>query len=356
MNNNIDKYLGDLIQQDLTFDMKPLRIGAIVLGGLGDALDFWAWLAGCRKRFPTASIVAYTGNDRSNTAELLEKYSPANIALPFKRYLKRFGLLKLPIRGSSWQSLSDIERTKYDLFFDLRPYGCGIYKKMDNDYQFFCPDWFTEAYENMLSGHTANLTQMGLSVVALRNLATGMEGDYTFIQFPLNNLIEKLSVPYVTIHHGAQKGMKTKLWYVTYWAELTNWLKGKGYHVYQLGIKSEERIKGAISLLGKTSLFQTAAILKNAAHHIDTEGGLVRLAKCGNINQHCTVLGGATPKELFGFPDNNNIWLNVCEPCYLRVGFWNTECRWRLQGMEYEHRCMRKIYPELVIESLKEIL
>ena len=352
---NIEDYLKNLLNQYLDFTNRPLRIGAILLGGLGDALDFIAWLHGCRRMFPQATIVAYTGNETANTASLLEKFSPADIALPFKRHLKHFGI-KTPIRGSSWQSLAEIERVKYDIFFDLRPYGCGIYR---GDH-FFCPDWFQPAYNNMLSVHTADLAAMGLSVVALRNLATGMDGNYSNIQFPIVPVDEGIGVnltePYITIHHGAQKDMKTKLWPREYWQILVRYLKENKYTVYQLGIKGEKLIEGAVNLLGKTTIFQTANILKHAIQHIDTEGGLVRLAACGNIQTKCTVLGGATPKELFSFPQNNNLWLNTCDPCYMRVGHWYQYCSRRVQGLEFDQICMKKLYPEKVIESIRKFL
>tara|TARA_Y100000310_G_scaffold249502_1_gene255568 strand:+ start:716 stop:2638 length:1923 start_codon:yes stop_codon:yes gene_type:complete len=313
---------------------------------LGDTLDFWAWLAGCRRMFPDAKIAAYTGNGRDNFDALMGKHSPADTAFPFKRHVKFWRFFRGEVLNSSWPSFVHSEKQHYDIFFDLRPYGAGIYTKAS----FFCPVWFEDAYHHMLSHHTAELSSLGLNVISLRNLATGMDGTYKDIQFPLEEYPLPIS-PYVTIHHGGCAA--PKLWHSDYWEEVVRWLKGKDFKVLQLGISGEKYIPGAEDLRNKTTLEQTAYIIKHSSHHIDCEGSLVRLAQCGNIQTKCTVLGGASQKALFSFPQNNNLWLDICSPCaYINADFWRGKCPRRYEGEEIEHCCMQKLTPDIVIDSL----
>ena len=350
MIQNIEEHIRNLLEKFLDIQPAKLRIGAICLGGLGDTLDFWAWLAGCRRMFPDAEIVAYTGNGRDNFDALMGKYSPADTAFPFKRHIKFWRFFRGEVLNSSWLSFVRSERQHYDILFDLRPYGAGIY----TEDLFMCPSWFEKAYHQMLSHHTAELSSLGLNIISLRNLATGMDGTYDDIRFPLEEYPLPDS-PYVTIHHGGCAA--PKLWYPDYWEEVVQWLKSRGVKALQLGRKSEERIAGAVDLRNKTTLEQTAFILKNSSHHLDCEGSLVRLAQCGNIQTKCTVLGGATQKALFSFPQNNNLWLDICPPCaYLKPDFFKGKCARRYEGEEIEHCCMRKLTPDIVIGSISKEL
>ncbi|HUC16223.1 MAG TPA: glycosyltransferase family 9 protein [Acetobacteraceae bacterium] len=78
------------------------------------------------------------------------------------------------------------------------------------------------------------------------------------------------------------------------------------------------------SLVGETTIQQTAALLKHAAWHIDNEGGLVHLGRC--FGTRSTVVFGPTPIDFFAYEGNVNIRPASCGGCWWITETWMARC------------------------------
>jgi ADP-heptose:LPS heptosyltransferase len=168
-----------------------------------------------------------------------------------------------------------------------------------------------------------------------RNSLVDMFFDYTDIKAAaaLNNSA------YVTIHHGADKkmsasgGRQTKNLPTSTWNAVVPLIHAAGYKVVQLGESHEDKIEGIdVDLRGRTALRETAQILKMAQAHLDTEGGLVHLAR--TVQTRSVVAFGPTPIDFFGYPQNENIAPPVCGNCWWVKDNWATECPRGLRSPE----------------------
>ena len=86
----------------------PIRIGALKLGGLGDACDFAVILHGIRKQFPNTTIVAF-----SNTGEVILSNYVDGVIID---------------RKHTWHDLFRMHAWKFDVFYDLHPHAGLVYK------------------------------------------------------------------------------------------------------------------------------------------------------------------------------------------------------------------------------------
>ncbi len=144
---------------------------------------------------------------------------------------------------------------------------------------------------------------------------------------------------YITIHHGsdpkmaAAGGQQTKNLPTKTWIKIVERVRNAGYAVVQLGETHEERVPGVDhDFRGRTSLEHTAYVLKTAAAHIDTEGGIVHLAR--TTNTPSAVAFGPTPVGFFGYPDNRNLAPPVCGNCWWTTETWSKACPRGLPGPE----------------------
>jgi ADP-heptose:LPS heptosyltransferase len=160
-------------------------------------------------------------------------------------------------------------------------------------------------------------------------------------------------VPYITVHHGADKnmssgkGLQTKNVPVATWAAIARFVKAEGFAVVQLGEVDEDLIPGIdYDFRGRTSFDETAYVIKYACVHVDTEGGLVHVARA--VNTRSVVMFGPTPVEFFGYPSNVNIPSTVCGNCWWTTRDWAVKCP---RGLE-EPSCMAEHVPQDVAKSV----
>ncbi len=167
-------------------------------------------------------------------------------------------------------------------------------------------------------------------------------------------LIESLG-SYVTIHHGCDPRMRrndgklqTKNWPKERWEAIISYIRTNyGIKVVQLGTADEERLSGALDFfMGVTDFEQSALLLKNARFHIDTEGGLVHVARA--VKTPSLVLFGPTPLEFFGYPQNANIQKGNCHDCWWTTKDWFQSCP---RGL-VNPACMDAIVPSALHDAL----
>jgi hypothetical protein len=121
--------------------------------------------------------------------------------------------------------------------------------------------------------------------------------------------------------------------------------------IVQLGSATSVSIEGVdYNLLGKTTMEESAEIIRNAVLHIDGESGLVHMAACfGTLS--CVVFG-PTSYDYFSYPDNINIKPSFCGNCWWMTEDWLKECP---RGFA-EARCLSEQPPEIVAGTIADYL
>ncbi len=196
------------------------------------------------------------------------------------------------------------------------------------------------------------LNKLGLvGVTSSLPIQSDSEVDF-FIPDWFPEILPELSgIAFATIHHGSDKkmaaagGVQTKNLPTRTWNEIAASIAASGLKVVQLGEAHETLVDGVdIDLRGKTSLIETAFVLKMASVHVDTEGGLVHLARA--MNTRSVVAFGPTPVGFFGYPQNDNIAPPICGNCWWTSNRWATQCPRDLP----EPECMSTHSPALLAE------
>ncbi|MBS0476440.1 MAG: glycosyltransferase family 9 protein [Proteobacteria bacterium] len=165
--------------------------------------------------------------------------------------------------------------------------------------------------------------------------SAGNWGDFFAIEpwarFAKHAYLRDLHRPYVTVHHGADRymadasGMQTKNLPLSTWREIVALLDEQGIATVQLGEAHESPIPGVtVDLRGKTQFPQTAQVIRFAQCHIDTEGGLVHLARA--VGSSAVVAFGPTAERFFGYPENVNIPAAECGDCWWTTSDWAVRC------------------------------
>jgi len=152
---------------------------------------------------------------------------------------------------------------------------------------------------------------------------------------------------YVTVHDWAFGGRQPKCWYLDRWGVVIQYLRNLGYEVYQVGAKEEDAMPGATKLLGKLSLNQSVALIKDAVLHIDNEGTLAHITPW--LKVPTIVLYGPTSRNWL-HKENVNIEAGDCHECEGLPGWW------RKCPKDRDCECMKLITPDMVIEKINFLL
>jgi ADP-heptose:LPS heptosyltransferase/SAM-dependent methyltransferase len=164
---------------------------------------------------------------------------------------------------------------------------------------------------------------------------------------------------YVTVHDGFDNtariapGQATKCWPIDSWTRMVAALRAArpDLAIVQLGAAKSRPISGVhIGLLGQTSLAQTAWILKGSALHIDTDSGLVHLARA--VHTRSVALFGPTDTGLYGHDDNINLRAGDCADCWWSTPDWLSRCPRGLPAPA----CMAAIAPSAVADTAVKLL
>jgi SAM-dependent methyltransferase len=235
----------------------------------------------------------------------------------------------------------------------------------------FLPALAAWPIRNNMLGRDAQ--RMGLSVLDVAG-KTGLfdVGAYTPIPFfPRSQdhaILDELELApgnvYVTVHNGvdnvslrnlASGGgaplQPTKLLPMSTWKDVVVRLKQAGVIVVQVGERDDVFIDGTnFDLRGRTDLSSAALVIKHAACHLDTEGGLVHLARA--VNRRSVVMFGPTPPAFFGYPHNNNLAPPKCGDCWWVTPTWLVDCPRRTAGP----LCMASHSAELISNQVLEVI
>jgi ADP-heptose:LPS heptosyltransferase len=336
------------------------RIAVLGVGGLGDILDMTPLLDALSARFPSCELYALHTNPL--VREILGPWALLSgvFVLP---HSARDGFIEHFSKTDHFDMIVDFRYVAHCIrcvgsrvpedFFEaaddaIRPWlkYLTIWPAMIN----------TLEREAHASGHNV-YSLMG----ATSGLSIGIEPPLHFVPPPsafsiLTSIPER---PYVTVHNGIDRNMDeymegrpaTKMLPLITWEAIVSRLRSRGIAVYQLGVSGETPIRGADHrLLGRTSVSQAAAVLQHAAVHIDTEGGLVRLARA--VHAPSVVLFGPTSVPFHGFPSNVNMAAGGCANCWWSCDDWLSECPRGTSGPA----CMTAHDPSDVVARCEELV
>ncbi|MDN5328058.1 MAG: heptosyltransferase [Candidatus Woesearchaeota archaeon] len=142
-------------------------------------------------------------------------------------------------------------------------------------------------------------------------------------------------------------------WDISKYTELISRLKGKGFEVLLIGGINDKPIEKEIlknvecvSAIGKTTLMESAALLKKCDAVVCNDSGPMHLA--ASVNDRVISLFGPTlPSEKAPLNERSvYIWKQIgCNPCYDLYGNFPKPC-------PYGKKCMRLITVEEVLEYI----
>jgi hypothetical protein len=170
-----------------------------------------------------------------------------------------------------------------------------------------------------------------VGMTSLLPIRSSSELDFFLVEMGLEFAQGLRGERFATIHHGSDKnmsgagGVQTKNLPVETWQRIVRIMSDAGLTIVQLGESHEALVDGIhVDMRGRTSLQQTAYILKMASVHVDSEGGLVHLARA--MQTRSVVIFGPTPVGFFGYPQNHNIAPPLCGNCWWTTDRWATQC------------------------------
>lgn len=325
-------------------ESEKIKIALIRLGGMGDSFLLAAHAKAVKQRWPNSNISLYI-RDACDLVNDME------------------GVDRVVVCGNSnWFALVDELKAKgqYDIIIDNRYVTKVIYKSdikgLEKDKE--QTDAAFKPYQHLYDGWIKSCTQIGALGISMFDLfarSTGIKDGEENIVVPLRHEHFKFSQllegqKYVTMHNGADLARQTKCWTNAHWAVLVKQLIERGYKVIQLGTKFEDKIDGVMNLCGMTTIYETAALIAKANFHIDSEGGLVHIAR--GVRTRCIVVLGPTPVGCFGYADNINVVTPLsCKGCWWSTDFWWRECPKGYQTA----KCMEAITPDMVMKAVEQM-
>lgn len=142
------------------------------------------------------------------------------------------------------------------------------------------------------------------------------------------------------ILQSSTRSSQNKLWPMDHWERL---VAGMPDHTFiQMGAPDDERVRGTVDLLGKTSFREALGLVKYCRSFVGVDSSLAHATNAFGIPG--VVLFGASMREIFGHPNNINISLNLrCSPC-MDILF--------KESCPYANRCMTQLSVEQVTAAL----
>ena len=313
------------------------KIAVVAGGGIGDLLQLADLVEALKHRFapcdvfifynrkPPEQVTAFNPNisglvvfkeDRDQMLSALYHSTHFDIVVSW-RYLVRFK--KTRISRSKLSAYDDLFREA-----DERLAKWAMYETVHPE------------MNNALGRH---LQSLGTTIYDAEALSSGLDMSVCippayFLDPMVTSPIPSGFGKYITIHNGSDQQFvskkygndhSTKCLPTATWGNIVERLTGFGISIVQIGLDFETPIPGiALDLRGKTDISGTAAVLKGAICHVDTEGGLVHLAR--RVHTPSVVAFGPTPPELFGYPGNANLPSVSCSDCWWTTDEWMRSC------------------------------
>jgi hypothetical protein len=138
----------------------------------------------------------------------------------------------------------------------------------------------------------------------------------------------------------AKHSMLNKNWPLERYQGVVSSLRDR-YDFVQVGSRNDPPLYGALDLRGKTSLRETAAVLRGSLAFVGQVGFLMHLARAVDCRSVIVYGGRETPAQS-GYPCNENLYTPVaCSPC------------WRLNTCPNDRVCLGEISVAMVADALE---
>lgn len=162
-----------------------------------------------------------------------------------------------------------------------------------------------------------------------------------------------LGRPYAVLVPGTQ--WETKHWPAESFAEIGRYWSRRHGAVVLAGSEKESRrcervaqdCPGAVTLCGRTTLSELAALLQGATLSITNDSGAMHLAAA--LGRRVVSIFGPTDEVWigpYGQPEHVARAHLPCTPCYLR----------KLRFCPHDHLCMKSVTPAMVIRKMEQAL
>ncbi len=354
----------------------PPQVAVLYSGGIGDVLQACAMIAALKHDLAPCNVTLLHGNRAAPAVARGNNSVEKIVVVAWSNYKRLRSILsQIPL----FDLVVDVrycirylvppESRMPDFMAEQRILSAGVFVRPWLNYLDDFP------FRNNQFGRAAQ--RAGLRLMDL----TGMSGALDLTQdspLPfvpdaesLDVVLGLLPIPYVTIHNGVDENhalsaadppasgggyAATKMLPLGTWEIVVAKLKAAGFATAQVGLKQEELIPGVThDLRGLTSLSEVALVIKYGNCHIDTEGGLVHLARA--VNQRSVVMFGPTPVEFFGYRQNVNLSPSSCGDCWWIASDWLQRCTRGTLGPEcmLEHRAEDIVAAALSVSRGKRI-
>lgn len=346
-----------------------MKILIVKTSAIGDVTHTLPVLNAIRAHFPAAHI---TWLVEEASAEIIEGHRAIDRVLVCKRkqWIKDF-FRPARFKKFLWEILEFIKvlrDTHYDLVVDfqgLLKSGIWVFLSRGKQKVGFGPGMAHSEcsyifYNRKIPAVSMDYHAIDRELMLLR--AIGITCDNIEFGFPvgkfhrqkIKNILKSFDIPnsepIVAINPMAR--WDTKLWEIRKFAQVADWLSGRGFRVCFTGAGSDhyeiERIRSlmthnAVNLAGKTSLKTLAALYENAVLLLTTDTGPMHIATA--IGTPVVALFGPTAPWRTGpyGPGHQIIQVKSdCTPCFKRA------CTTRA--------CMKDITVEMVINRLEKVL
>lgn len=290
------------------------RIAAIWLGGVGDAVMLGYLCRAIVDKYPDCQVDAYV-RDAEQVALLAFDYPQ----------------VKACISKQSWAATIGQHKNDYDIIYEFRHYPYVWYKyNPDLNHSFdreLYDSWQKASVQILKDWHKplfdyyALKTDLEITEKNLRIPFTPTNPRAVQSKLSAYNLPEK----YITIAPGCDQNVGViKLWSNDNWAKLVHLLQEDGYKIVYLGSNVASDIGNTKKITCK-NLVDMALILSQSQLHISNEGGSVHLAHA--VGTKSITLFGPTAPDLYGYPDNLNLYADKCPSCWWTVPEWSRRCK-----------------------------
>lgn len=336
---------------------RQFKIGIVNNGeGLGDTILLTSLITAIKERWPESYL--YLLISHGNRHQFLSRFkaidkiiSISSKSIDFNKASVELNLVN--VLSGKYVDIVFLDRYVIKTFFRDNAYEQSIFDRIFYKYNL---NFYNFPH------NSDRLLTFQKNEYELRSLSSGLNISPDKLSMILEDrdsaCAKNLPDIFMTIHHGADaktyfnKGnnLQTKNWFVERWEKVVEFIKNKGYDVVQIGVLNDEYIPGTIDMRGKTSITEAAAILKKSILHLDTEGGIVHLAKA--VGTKSVVLFGPTAVEFYGYKDNINIRSGDCRNCWWSTPDWQTRC-----PLDFDvPKCMEAIGIKTVIDNVSEFI
>jgi ADP-heptose:LPS heptosyltransferase len=321
-------------------DPENLKIAYSIFGGVGDALWSTAIIEAIKRKYPRSDlyVFVYRGmhpevfRNNPDVAGVFQ-VTPDTIHHSWAKLMNRLlarGLLDVWYENKYQMKAHYGRRGRVPLA--ERDATDAAFRALDVNFNQF-------PLANNLVSTIARRRGMDMLQLSARSAALKLPDPQLFV-FPADGDLAILPVleelgDYITVHHGCDtnhytrklaSGQQTKNWQPERWeAVIAHLTRTTSLKVVQLGTKDERPLQGAIHYFqGRTNVREAALLLKHARFHMDSEGGLVHLARA--VHTPSLVLFGPTPTDFFGYSQNVNYKAGNCHDCWWSTRTWFAEC------------------------------